>query len=378
MFVYEEESVTYLDRNERRTEVGLWCGLSLLRTKRNHGSSKKNMAVGCWRASMHHSSALHPLPQLALEPHIEHSTTTNAVGYLQPSADHSSALHPHPQLALKPHIDNCPVNYAPHVEGNEDPLSSLLHHSGDTVLSILKFNEKQKLAWLQSQLIGDHREFKTPFGMRRLVYADHTASGRCLHFIERFLQEHVLPLYGNSHTEDSYVGSCMGKMTLSAHRYLKSVLGGSENDVLIMCGFGCTAAIKRLQEVMGVAVPSLIRKELLDNISRCPSAERERWIVFVGPYEHHSNLLSWRQSLVEVKEISSTGKEGYIDMERLEEELPLARASGRKNLLGAFSACSNVTGLYTDTRAIARLLHRHGALACFDFAAGYALLLSFD
>ncbi|KAH7276638.1 hypothetical protein KP509_39G015800 [Ceratopteris richardii] len=370
MFVNEEERVTYLNRNERKMEVVSWCGLPLLRTKRNYGSSTKKMHVGCWRASIHHSSALHPLPQLAVEAQIEHSTIKDAVGCFRPSADHSSALHPHPQVALEPRIDNSPVNYAPDAEANEDTLSSLLHHSDDSVFPIQKFSEKQKLAWLQSQMIGDHREFKTPFGMRRLLYADHTASGRCLHFIERFLQEHVLPLYGNTHTEDSYVGSFMGKMTLSAHRYLKNVLGASENDVLIMCGSGCTAAIKRLQEVMGVAVPSPIRQELLDNIARSPSAERERWIVFVGPYEHHSNLLSWRQSLVEVKEISSTGKGGYIDMERLEEELRLARASGRKNILGAFSACSNVTGLYTDTRAIARLLHRHGALAFFDFAAG--------
>jgi selenocysteine lyase/cysteine desulfurase len=42
-------------------------------------------------------------------------------------------------------------------------------------------------------------------------------------------------------------------------------------------------------------------------------------VVFVGPYEHHSNLLSWRRSLTEVVEIG-------VDEGRLMDVAALRRA----------------------------------------------------
>jgi selenocysteine lyase/cysteine desulfurase len=116
---------------------------------------------------------------------------------------------------------------------------------------------------------------------------------------------------------------------------------------------------------MGIAVPSILREKML----RCLS-EEERWVVFVGPYEHHSNLLSWRQSLAEVVEIGLDDK-GLLDMEDLKLQLEAYKDTNRP-LLGSFSACSNVTGIYSDTRAIAKLLHQYNAFACFDFAARYS------
>lgn len=222
----------------------------------------------------------------------------------------------------------------------------------------------KKLAWLRSQIIGGDVEFDTPFGKRRLTYADHTASGRCLHYIENYIITNVLPFYGNSHTSDNYVGYQTTKMVHEAAEYVKKCMGGAENDAIIFCGSGSTAAIKRLQEVMGIAVPSIIREKLLRS---CLSNDEERWVVFVGPYEHHSNVLSWRQSLAEVVEIG-LDKDGLIDMEALKLNLESFISTNRP-LLGSFSACSNVTGTYSDTRAIARLLHSYGAFACFDFAA---------
>nr|GMC60558.1 probable cysteine desulfurase [Ipomoea batatas] len=223
---------------------------------------------------------------------------------------------------------------------------------------------EKKLAWLRSQIIGGDVEFDTPFGKRRLTYADHTASGRSLHYIENYIINNVLPFYGNSHTSDSYVGYQTTKIVKEASEYVKKCMGGGENDAIIFCGSGSTAAVKRLQEVMGIAVPSIIREKLVES---CLSNEEERWVVFVGPYEHHSNILSWRQSLAEVVEIGLT-QDGLIDMEALKLKLESYKSTYRP-LLGSFSACSNVTGTYSDTRAIARLLHRYGAFACFDFAA---------
>lgn len=156
-------------------------------------------------------------------------------------------------------------------------------------------------------------------------------------------------------------------MVNEATEYMKRCLGGAQHDALMFCGTGTTAAVKRLQEVMGIAVPSTLRDLLLKVIKT-----EERWVVFIGPYEHHSNLLSWRQSLAEVVEIGLDNN-GLIDIEALKEQLESYRHTNRP-MLGSFSACSNVTGICSDTRALARLLHHYGAFACFDFAARYNIL----
>ncbi|GJN13594.1 hypothetical protein PR202_gb00315 [Eleusine coracana subsp. coracana] len=222
---------------------------------------------------------------------------------------------------------------------------------------------EEKLEWLRSQLIGKDVEFDTPFGRRMLTYADQTASGRSLRYIEDYLVKEVLPFYGNTHTEDSHVGSKTTRLVHKAARYVKRCMGAGSEDVLIFCGSGTTAAIKRLQEVTGIAAPSV---ELRGRLSTQLKTD-ERWVVFVGPYEHHSNLLSWRQSLAEVVEIGIDA-DGLIDIAALKRALSSSEYKNRP-MLGSFSACSNVTGIMTDTREIARVLHQHGAYACFDFAA---------
>ncbi|KAJ4961280.1 hypothetical protein NE237_021190 [Protea cynaroides] len=220
---------------------------------------------------------------------------------------------------------------------------------------------KSKFEWLRSQIIGKDAEFDTPFGPRPIIYADHTASGRFLQFIEEFLHREVLPFYGNTHTVDSYVGLHTGKLVQEACRYIKHCMGAGPHDVLLFPGTGTTAAIKRLQEVMGVAIPSVLQSKVIECL-----VSSERWVVFTGPYEHHSNLLSWRHSLAEVVEIG-VDETGCVNIDSLVKALDSPEYSGRPKL-GTFSACSNVTGIYTDTRAIARVLHEHGAYACFDFA----------
>ncbi|GER40638.1 cysteine desulfurase [Striga asiatica] len=221
---------------------------------------------------------------------------------------------------------------------------------------------QNKLAWLRSQIIGGAAEFDTPFGRRRLTYADHTASGCALRCIENYITTTFLPFYGNSHTSDSHVGSHTTRRIREAADYVKKCLGGGEGDALLFCGSGATAGVKRLQEVMGIAVPSTLRERVMGCLR-----EEERWVVLVGPYEHHSNILSWQQTLAEVVEIG-INPHGLLDMDDLREKLALYRSKNRP-ILGSFSACSNVTGIRTDTLAVARLLHEHGGFVCFDFAA---------
>ncbi|KAJ7565533.1 hypothetical protein O6H91_02G064300 [Diphasiastrum complanatum] len=225
-----------------------------------------------------------------------------------------------------------------------------------------KASMAKNLAWLQSQIIGHDLEICTPFGRRLLTYADHTASGRSLLFIEHFILENVLPSYGNTHSDDSYIGQTTSRMVHEASTYIKMCMGGTNDTALLFCGSGCTSALKRLQEVMGINVPSILREQMLEKVM-----PEQRWLVFVGPYEHHSNLLSWRHSLAEVIEIPADGK-GMIDLAKLKEYLEDPKYKMRQKL-GSFSACSNVTGILTDTRQISELLHKYKAFVCFDFAS---------
>ena len=215
--------------------------------------------------------------------------------------------------------------------------------------------------WLRSQLIGRDATTRTPFGERRIVYADHVASGRSLLWVEDFIAVHVLPMYANTHTEDSATGARMTALAHDAARRIKVSLG-AQGAKLLFCGTGCTAAIKRMQEILGLVVPEAQRERVLAGL---PLAQRP--LVFVGPYEHHSNEVSWRETIAEVIELPP-GADGAVDPVALAGALRAARATGRP-LIGSFSAASNVTGAITDTRVVARLLHAHGALALFDFAA---------
>ena len=132
---------------------------------------------------------------------------------------------------------------------------------------------------------------------------------------------------------------------------------------MVFCGSGSTAAINRLVDVLGLRIPA----ELDDRYgfrARIPADQRP--VVFIGPYEHHSNELPWRESIADVVMIHEDA-DGEIDLVQLEEEL--RRHEARPLKIGSFSAASNVTGIVSDTAAISRLLHAHGALACFDFAA---------
>ncbi|XP_078443029.1 uncharacterized protein LOC144712629 [Wolffia australiana] len=166
-------------------------------------------------------------------------------------------------------------------------------------------------------------------------------------------------LSGNTHIVDSYVGLHITELVRQANYYVNRCLGAGSRDVLLFCGSGSKTAIKRLQEVMGITAPPTLRHLILQAIPL-----RQRWVVFLAPYEHHSNLLSWRESLADVVEIG-LDEYGHVDLATHETALVSPDFAGRPKL-GSFSACSNVTGVYTNTRAVASLLHRRGAYACFD------------
>ncbi len=219
------------------------------------------------------------------------------------------------------------------------------------------------IAAIRAAVIGDDEAVAGPFGVRRVTYADYTASGRSLDFIEDYLRDAVLPLYANTHTESSGTGLQTSRFREEARQLVRDGVGGDDRHAVIFCGSGSTAAVNRMVAVLELRLPAGL-DDRYDLAARIPPAERP--VVFIGPYEHHSNELPWRESIADVVTIPEDA-DGRIDLWRLEAEL-MAHAD-RPLRIGSFSAASNVTGIISDTRAISVLLHRHGALSFWDFAA---------
>lgn len=238
------------------------------------------------------------------------------------------------------------------------------------------FTEPKIWDRVRQAIMGRDSFIETPFGSRRLLYADHTASGRGVTFIEDHVRE-ALALYGNTHTEDDVTGIITSQRLRAAEATIKRLVNAAPQHKLVPVGAGTTAAVHLLQEILGVAMPPAA-KELYAAVLRealTPSQYKHvmehmmatRPVVFVGPYEHHSNEVSWRECLAQVVEIELS-PDGLLDLADLRAKVSREEFVGRRKI-GAFSAASNVTGVMTPVVEVARILHEHDALACFDYAA---------
>jgi len=227
---------------------------------------------------------------------------------------------------------------------------------------------------IRDQIIGNNIVFRTPFGERHLLYADYTASGRGVRFIEEQIQN-ILASYGNTHTEDDYSGKYLTTLLHQAEKRIKEIVNAGKQGKIIMIGSGATGALKKLQEIIGVYIPPTTKDYLYGTIqesTRTPNQiiarlEENRPVVFIGPYEHHTNELMWRESHADVVVIH-LDTDGKIDLKDLEQKLSDTRYEHRRKL-ASFSAGSNVTGIRTAVYDIARICHRHNAFVFFDFAA---------
>lgn len=216
---------------------------------------------------------------------------------------------------------------------------------------------------IRNSVIGANLPITTPFGSKPLIYADYTASGRSLCFVEDFLNSNVLPSYANTHTETSFTGAQTSKLREQARDEIRKAVNGTAQDKVIFCGAGATAAINKMMDILG------LRKQIsaTDNKQTQYLVEpSNRPVVFIGPYEHHSNELPWRESTAQLVCIPLT-ECGKIDLLILEHKLQ--QYSDRTLKIGSFSAASNVTGLLSDIDGITALLKQHNALSFWDYAA---------
>lgn len=228
---------------------------------------------------------------------------------------------------------------------------------------LLDERRRRLLETIRGAIIGHDEALETPYGLLRVTYADYTASGRCLEFIEAFMREEVMPTYANTHTEASATGRQTTRFREDARQIIRESVGANDEDAVIFVGSGATGAIHKLIDMLGVSVPPALDAayHLTDKI---PPDRRP--VVFIGPYEHHSNELPWRHSVADVVVIDDD-EDGRIDLDALAQAL--VRYADRPLKIGSFSAASNVTGIVSDTHAVAELLHRHGALSLWDYAA---------
>lgn len=192
---------------------------------------------------------------------------------------------------------------------------------------------------------------------KKILYFDYTASGQAYRPIEKQIQT-ILATYANTHSEVASSALRTSFYYAKARQDLKEALEIDERFYLLPCGNGATGAIKKFQELMGIYIPPQTLKRFGHKPKNLP-------VVFVGPYEHHSNELSFREGLCDVVRVPLDTDE-KIDLIFLEKELN--RFKGRE-IFASFSVASNVTGIISDYRSLYALIKRYNGIVCLDAAA---------
>jgi len=206
--------------------------------------------------------------------------------------------------------------------------------------------------------VGYNQTFTTPYGEKRIIYADWIASGRLYAPIEKKLTGLFGPFVGNTHSESSVTGTTMTHSYHFAHKIIKDHVNAGKDDVIITAGSGMTGVVNKFQRILGLRIPEQIQKFV-----KLP--EDKKPVVFITHMEHHSNQTSWLESVADV-EVIAPNKEGQVDVDNLKELLK--RFENRVLKIGAFTSASNVTGVIPPYYELAKIMHRHGGLCFIDFA----------
>lgn len=208
-------------------------------------------------------------------------------------------------------------------------------------------------------IIGDDMHFNSPYGKKKIIYADWVASGRLYKPIEDQITNTIGPFVGNTHTETSETGTLMTKAYHYSHKFIKKHVNAGPDDVIITAGAGMTAVVNKLQRILGLKTYSL-------DEDGCEQQKHKRPIVFLSHMEHHSNQTSWYETNADVVVIPPD-KDLLIDLDALRKLLETYK--DREFKIGSFTACSNVTGIITPYHQMAKIMHEAGGVCFIDFAA---------
>ncbi|WP_142786349.1 aminotransferase class V-fold PLP-dependent enzyme [Changchengzhania lutea] len=210
----------------------------------------------------------------------------------------------------------------------------------------------------RKNIVGNDHYFESPYGRKKIIYADWTASGRLYRPIEEKLLNEIGPYVANTHTETAITGSAMTSAYIDARKIIKSHVNASGDDVLITVGTGMTGAINKFQRILGLKV-----SENLKDCTEIP--EEKRPIIFVSHMEHHSNQTSWLETIARVRIIPSN-EDGLPCIKGLKTLIEAHKACPIK--IAAITGCSNVTGIRTNYHEVAKIMHQNNGLCFVDFA----------
>ena len=208
----------------------------------------------------------------------------------------------------------------------------------------------------RKNIIGIDEYFSGPYGRKKIIYSDWTASGRLYQKIEDILQNQIFPFVANTHTGTNTTGATTNFAFEKALEIIKDEVNANENDVIISAGAGMTMLVSKFQRILGLKVHEKFKSKL---------KIRERPIVFVTHMEHHSNQTSWIETIADVVVIPQN-KFGNVDLDALAKLL--SDHSDRQVKIAAITSCSNVTGIFTPYHKIAKIMHDNGGLCFVDFA----------
>jgi hypothetical protein len=275
-----------------------------------------------------------------LLPDFPHSSSPilNTLYLIQSLSTHSSPLHPHPIAPPRKNTMADRVDQHPPQSPN-----------------------KKLLATIRTSELGYQQQTPTPYGPRSTVYCDYTASARPLSFLEHYISSNILNVYGNTHTSTSSTGRQTSDFLGEARGIIRDCLRCNKDDRVIFIGSGATAGVQVLVRALGLEIGGDGTKPEGRRLDEIP-------LVIIGPYEHHSNMLPWRESLAEVITVRLTPN-GELDIDHLIIILKQAVSDNRPLVVGSFSAASNVSGQTTDVSRVTSLLKEHNALSFWDYAA---------
>jgi len=206
-----------------------------------------------------------------------------------------------------------------------------------------------KLNFIRYNTIGKNKE----------KYFDYTASGLAFRQIENRIHD-VLETYANTHSKEALNANITTNYYEEARKNLKKHLELSDDFEVLASGCGATAAIKHFQELMGLYIPPATKKRY-----KFKANSKKKPLIIVGPYEHHSNEVSFREALCKTKRVKLT-KDGLIDIKHLKKIL---EKNKKQQIIASFCIASNVTGIITPYEKISKILRKHNAIVCFDAAA---------